>query len=81
VATEGHRRPVALSPGIAGWVGILAVVIVADTRAVTSSRPTMSREFYAHRRLAIPVWIYLTLHLHSALPARWDPLRGTRYGG
>lgn len=65
-----------LAPGVAGWVGIGAVVVAAELL----DKRTMSAAFRAGR--ARPVigpaitmsYVLVTAHLFGLIPGRWDPL-------
>lgn len=65
-----------LSPGAAGWVGVGAVVVVAELL----DEKTMSEAFRAAakhpagRPVMLAAWAVLTAHLFGILPPHRDPI-------
>lgn len=71
----------ALKSGTKAWMGLATYVAAWDIWAVHSGRETLSMAFYkglAHpvkRWRVVLLWTYVTAHLFSWIPPRWDPLR------
>lgn len=70
-----------LSHGTKLWVGLVFYVVAVDSHAAISGRETLSSAWWGackhpkHRWYVIPVWLYLSAHLHKLIPSEWDPLR------
>lgn len=62
------------------WAGLAGYVIATDSYAALTGRETLSLAFAKgihhplHRPWVVVLWAYITAHLFSFIPRRWDPL-------
>lgn len=70
-----------LSHGSKLWVGLTVYIVAVDLHAAITKRETLSAAWgnactHPKRRwVVIPLWLYISAHLHRLIPKRWDPLR------
>lgn len=52
-----------VNPGLAGWVGVAAVVAAADGYALRAKKPTLSDEFHDHYAIGLFLLAGTAAHL------------------
>ena len=71
----------ALKSGTKAWAGLMGYVVLWDLFAVRTGRETLSTAFYnglshpVKRWRVVLLWTYVTAHLLTWIPPKWDPLR------
>lgn len=71
----------ALRSGTKAWMGLAAYVLLWDLWAVKSKKETLSQAFCnglkhpIKRWRIIALWAYITAHLFTWIPPKYDPLR------
>lgn len=62
------------------WAGMAGYIVTTDLFAAMTGRETLTSAFAKgihhpiHRPWVMGLWIFITAHLFSLIPKRWDPL-------